>query len=75
MVGTVRKNKPELPPALLTTKDRDIFLSKFAFTNTHTILSYCPPKKKNVLLMSTLHTDATVSAREDKKHNVVLDYY
>ncbi|CAB4067319.1 unnamed protein product [Lepeophtheirus salmonis] len=32
MVGTVRKNKPELPPALLVSKDRDVFSSKFAFT-------------------------------------------
>jgi hypothetical protein len=37
MVGTVRRDKPELPPALLTTKDRDRLSSKFAFTDTHTL--------------------------------------
>ena len=46
MVGTVRKNKPELPPALLNIKDRDRFFSKFAFTNTHALVSYCPQKKE-----------------------------
>ncbi|KAM9354937.1 tudor domain-containing protein 15-like [Pholidichthys leucotaenia] len=29
MVGTVRKNKPELPPALLTTRGRTVFSSKY----------------------------------------------
>jgi hypothetical protein len=36
MVGSVRRNKPELPPALFTTKDRDRFPSQFTFTDTHT---------------------------------------
>ncbi|XP_070993089.1 uncharacterized protein [Oncorhynchus clarkii lewisi] len=31
-------------------------------------------RKKNVLLMTTLHRDAAVSTREDKKPNAVLDY-
>lgn len=74
MVGTVRRNKPELPPALVTTKNRAILSSMFAFTDTHTLVSYCPKKNKNVLLMSTLHRDATVSAREDKKPNAILYY-
>ncbi|XP_038576656.1 piggyBac transposable element-derived protein 4-like [Micropterus salmoides] len=74
MVGTVRKNKPELPPALLATKDRARYSSKFAFSETHTIVSYCPKKGRNVLLMSTLHRDTAVSAREDKKPQVILDY-
>jgi hypothetical protein len=42
MVGTVRKNKPELPPALLTTRGREAFSSKFAFTTT----SFLPPKEE-----------------------------
>jgi hypothetical protein len=37
MVGTVRKNKPELLPALLTTRGREAFSSKFAFTPTTTL--------------------------------------
>ncbi|KAI3357968.1 hypothetical protein L3Q82_002995 [Scortum barcoo] len=39
MVGTVRKNKPELPPTLLASKDRQVFSSKFAFTPTTTVVS------------------------------------
>ncbi|KAJ8378180.1 hypothetical protein AAFF_G00245280 [Aldrovandia affinis] len=74
MVGTVRRNKPELPPALVTTKNRASLSSMFAFTDTHTLVFYCPKKNKNVLLMSTLHRDTTVSAREDKKPNAILYY-
>ncbi|KAI3354854.1 hypothetical protein L3Q82_004548 [Scortum barcoo] len=42
MVGTVRKNNPKLLPALLASKDRQVFSSKSAFTPTTTIVSYLP---------------------------------
>ncbi|XP_067234874.1 piggyBac transposable element-derived protein 4-like [Chanodichthys erythropterus] len=74
MIGTVRKNKPELPSALVTKKNRTCFSSLFAFTETHTIVSYCPKKRKNVILMSTAHKDAAISEREDRKPTMILDY-
>ncbi|RXN25336.1 piggyBac transposable element-derived 4-like protein [Labeo rohita] len=74
MIGTVRSNKPELPPALLSMKDRPRFSSKFAFTDTHALVSYCPRKKKYVLLMSTFHRNAKVSDKEHKKPEIILDY-
>ncbi|XP_056092518.1 piggyBac transposable element-derived protein 4-like [Rhinichthys klamathensis goyatoka] len=74
MVGTIRRNKPELPPALLATKDRARFSSMFAFTETQCLVSYCPKKRKNVLLLSTLHRDTSVSSRDDKKPQIILDY-
>jgi hypothetical protein len=49
MVGTVRKNKPELPPALLTTRGREAFSSRFAFTPTTTLVSYLLKRNKNVV--------------------------
>ena len=45
MVGTVRKNKPELPTRLLTVKGRAVFSSKFAFTPTATLVSYIRRKQ------------------------------
>ncbi|XP_056108635.1 piggyBac transposable element-derived protein 4-like [Rhinichthys klamathensis goyatoka] len=74
MVGTIRRNKTELPPALVTNMNRDLFSTKFAFTDTHALVSYCPKKRKNVLLMSTLHKDACVSTREDRKPEAILYY-
>lgn len=75
MVGTVRKNKPELPRELLAMQNRASLTSMFAFTDTTTIVSsYSPKKHKNVVLMSTMHKDAAVSTREDKKPAMILDY-
>lgn len=74
MVGTVRKNKPELPPALLATRGREAFSSKFAFTPTTTLVSYLPKRNKNVVLLSTLHKTAEISDREDRKPAIILDY-
>ncbi|XP_038551150.1 piggyBac transposable element-derived protein 4-like [Micropterus salmoides] len=58
MLGTVRKNKPELPPALVATKGRPVFSSQFAFTGatakSTTLVSYVPKKNKNMLIMTTL---------------------
>ena len=39
-----------------------------------TLVSCCPKKRKTVLLMTTLHRDAAVITREDKKPNAILDY-
>ncbi|XP_045556506.1 piggyBac transposable element-derived protein 4 [Salmo salar] len=74
MVGTVRKNKPELPPALLQSKGRQVSSSRFAFTPTATLVSYLAKRNKNVLLLSTLHTEADVSDRRDRKPALILDY-
>ncbi|XP_058627857.1 uncharacterized protein LOC131538063 [Onychostoma macrolepis] len=79
MVGTVRKSRPELPPALLTTRERELFSSLFVLTETHSLVSSCQKKRKNVLLMSTQHSDAEVikmlkDKYEDDKPSKILDY-
>ncbi len=74
MVGTVKKNKPELPAEIVQVKNRAPLYSKFAFTDTTAVVSYCPKKKQNVILMSTLHKDAAVSSGHDKKPTIILDY-
>lgn len=70
----MRRNKPELPPALVSTRGREALSSKFAFTDTHTLVSYVPKKNRNVILMSTLHKDAAVSTTEDRKPLMIQDY-
>lgn len=55
-------------------KNRKVTSSMFAFTDKATVVSYGPKKGKNVLLMSTMHRDAVLITREDKKPQMVLDY-
>ena len=74
MVGTVRKNRPELTPALLATRGREAFSSKLVFTPTITLVSYLPKRNNNVALLSTLHKMAEISDREDRKPAIILDY-
>ncbi|XP_051783376.1 piggyBac transposable element-derived protein 4-like, partial [Erpetoichthys calabaricus] len=74
MVGTVKKNKPELPAEILQVKGRAPLSSKFAFTDTTTVVSYCPKRNRNVILMSTLHKDAAVSSGSDKKLTIIHNY-
>nr|XP_046255654.1 piggyBac transposable element-derived protein 4-like [Scatophagus argus] len=74
MLGTVRRNKPELPSEILKMQGRPLHSSVFVFTEKATVVSYCPKKNKNVLVMSTMHTDASLSTREDMKPQMILDY-
>ncbi|CAM4608293.1 unnamed protein product [Leuciscus chuanchicus] len=53
---------------------RIIKLTPGPTSDTHCLVSYCPKKGKNVLLMSTCHKEAIISDREDKKPQVILDY-
>lgn len=44
-VGTVRKNKAEIPKIFLPNKEREINSSIFGFQEDCTLVSYCPKKK------------------------------
>jgi len=70
MLGTVRKNKPELP--LFT--NTEVHSTSFYFTGDTAVLNYVPKKYKSVVLMSTLHPEKAISFRDDKKPQMILDY-
>jgi len=57
IVGTIRKNRKEIPPILLDMKKKPNFYSEFVFERSMclSMVSYVP-KKKIVTLLSTLHT-------------------
>lgn len=55
LVGTLRKNKREIPPEFLNVSHRPVPSSMFGFNGGKTLLSYCPKKNKVVLLLSTMH--------------------
>ncbi|GBL93801.1 hypothetical protein AVEN_153579-1 [Araneus ventricosus] len=60
VVGTLRKNKKEIPPILLHSKKREVCSSLFAFQKDTTIVSYVPKKNMDVLLLSKMHNDNAI---------------
>lgn len=76
LVGTLRKNKREIPVEFLPARQRPIKSSLFGFTKTCTMVSYVPKKGKSVVLLSTLHNDAAidVETREERKPEILTLY-
>ncbi|CAH2099388.1 unnamed protein product [Euphydryas editha] len=73
-LGTLRKNKTEIPPVFTATKGREIHSSLFGFQKNCTVVSYVPKKNKVVLLASTMHHDGKKSTEETKKPEIIMDY-
>ncbi|XP_063244872.1 piggyBac transposable element-derived protein 1-like [Bacillus rossius redtenbacheri] len=72
IVGTLRKNKKEIPPLFVNTKGRAQRSSMFAFSSAGTLVYYVPKINKNVLLLSTLHSDDKIDETSGSLKN--LDY-
>ncbi|XP_046396726.1 uncharacterized protein LOC124163702 [Ischnura elegans] len=76
-VGTIRKNKKEIPPEFLRTKNREVHSSIFGFAkNLTTLVSYVPNKNKVVLLTSTMHHSKSIdnATGEQKKPEIITFY-
>jgi hypothetical protein len=59
-VGTLKKNKVEIPMDFKDLKGREVNSSMFGFHKKCTLVSYVPKVKKNVLLISTMHNDSKI---------------
>uniref|UniRef100_UPI00358E440B piggyBac transposable element-derived protein 4-like n=1 Tax=Myxine glutinosa TaxID=7769 RepID=UPI00358E440B len=78
VVATLRKNKPEIPKEFLETKNRCNYDSMFGFTDKMTLVSYIPQskKKKNVLLVSSMHYDDKIDPNSgDKNKPEIITFY
>lgn len=77
LVGTLRKNKPQLPHELTDVKNRIVKSTIFAYNNQITALSHVPKKGKNVLLISTMHSnsnDIDPTTGDSKKPEIISFY-
>lgn len=54
-LGTLRKNKKEIPLEFLPNRKRLVESSIYGFTKDITLLSYVPKKNRSVILISTMH--------------------
>lgn len=73
LLGTMRKNKPQLPPEFVNTKSRSEKSNLFCFSKDCSLVSYVPRKGKNVIIISSLHYDDNVD-EETGKAEQILDY-
>ena len=75
IVGTLCKNKPDIPPVMKPSKSREKQSSEFGFSGNMTMVSYVPKKGKAVVLLSTMHDDRAVDDNSVKKKPEVIQYY
>lgn len=76
LVGTIRKNKREIPPEFSQTKNRPICSTMFGFQKDLTLVSYIPKKGKVVNLLSTMHHDDKIDAyTEEKAKPEIITFY
>ncbi|CAH2088897.1 unnamed protein product [Euphydryas editha] len=75
-LGTLRKNKKEIPQEFTQTRGRQGHETYFGFKNNATLVSYVPKRGKVVLVVSSMHHDAKIDEQtgEDKKPEIITDY-
>ncbi|KAJ8914727.1 hypothetical protein NQ315_017437 [Exocentrus adspersus] len=73
LLGTIRKNKKELPQEFANPSTRPPFSSMFAFQKHVTLVSYIPKKGKNVLLVSGIHYDDEIDKKTNKPE-IIMEY-
>nr|XP_023026647.1 piggyBac transposable element-derived protein 4-like [Leptinotarsa decemlineata] len=73
LLGTIRKNKRELPPEFARPSSRPPLSSMFAFQKNATLVSYIPKKNKNILLVSGIHFDDKIDENTNKPE-IIIDY-
>lgn len=74
LLGTLRKNRKEVPKEMLAVKSRQVCSSMFLSTDDSTMVSYVPAKNRIVLLLSSQHHERSISTLEHAKPTMILDY-
>ncbi|KAJ8947331.1 hypothetical protein NQ314_008634 [Rhamnusium bicolor] len=72
-IGTIRKNKREIPPEFLPKKSRVIRSALYGFTKDITLVSFVPQKNKAVVLVPSSHHHKSEDPESGKPH-IILDY-
>lgn len=76
LVGTLKKNKREIPPEFQADRNKSVNSSIFGFTKDMSLVSYIPRKSKAVLLLSTMHNDNAIDpTTQDAKKPEILTFY
>uniref|UniRef100_A0A1B6MC64 PiggyBac transposable element-derived protein domain-containing protein n=1 Tax=Graphocephala atropunctata TaxID=36148 RepID=A0A1B6MC64_9HEMI len=71
-VGTVRKDKVEVPPEFKPNPQRGVKSSIYGFTEDITLMSYVPKEQKAVIMVSSMHHGATDDSETGKPEIIAL---
>ena len=74
LVGTIRRNKKDIPIQLQPDRKRPEQSSIFCFDRQLTLVSYVPKQGKSVILLSSMHHDKTIDESQKKKPDIILYY-
>lgn len=72
-VGTLKKNKKEIPKEFLAKKSRSVSTTMYGFTKHTTIISHVPKKNKAVILISSMHH--SVNDTTDSGKPEIIEFY
>lgn len=75
IVGTMRKNRKDLPKSLITISGRAQFSSDFIFSENLTLVSYIPKPRKCVVLLSSVHREHAISDENNNYKPNIINYY
>jgi hypothetical protein len=73
LLGTMRKNKPDIPKDFIANSTREKGSSLFGFIDRLTMTSFVPKKKKPLIVLSTMHNDNEVDQASGEPA-MILDY-
>lgn len=72
-VGTIKKNKKEIPSSFLPAKKRETNSCLFGFSNDVTLVSFVPKRNKAVILVSSMHHDKSIDSESGKPE--IIEFY
>ncbi|XP_046685761.1 piggyBac transposable element-derived protein 4-like [Homalodisca vitripennis] len=73
LVGTVRRNKREIPTSFLADKQKPVNTTQFGLSGQVMLTSFTPKKNKCVLILSTMHNQPDVN--KDSQKPEVIEFY
>ena len=76
VLGTIRKNKREIPPSFQASRNRAVHTTEFGFSEDARIMmsSYVPKKNKSVIMISSKHYERKAEEAPPYKPNVITEY-
>lgn len=77
IVGTVRKNRKEIPPVLLDMKRKPVHHSEIVYDHQlrGCMVSYVPKRRRFVTLLSTFHSSVQIDEADPKKKPNIIRFY